>query len=129
MDLKLLAFDAEDLAVISAHLQDATVACADMAYLPQEKRFALVCMRQDHVGGGAARPCGLHFNFVRKVQRLRVPQEETPQALTLIGVGFEETSAPSGRVTLLFNGGCAIRLDVDCIDATMRDLAPAPAEG
>lgn len=129
MELKLLAFDAEDLCVISTHLQDASLTCGDMAYLPQERRFALVCMRMDHVNGGPSRPCGLHFNFVTNVQRLRVPQGEKPGALTLIGLGFEETDSPSGYVTLLFEGGCAIRLTVECIEATMRDMAPAAAQG
>lgn len=125
MDLKLLAFDAEDLAVMSAHLQDATLTCADLAYIPQDQRFALVCMRPDHVNGGQRRPCGLHFNFVSKVQRLRAPQGDANKTLTLVGVGFEATEKPSGYVTLLFEGGCAIRLSVECIEATMRDMATA----
>ncbi len=125
MDLKLLAFDPDDLAVISAHVQDAAVAAADMAWLAAERRFALVCMRQDHVEGGAARPAGLHFDHVLKVERLRMPPAGADASLVLIGLGFEPTEAPSGRITLLFNGGAAIRLTVDCIEAAMRDLAPA----
>ena len=34
-----LRFDAEDLGVISAHLQDAVLRVGDMVYLPDEKRF------------------------------------------------------------------------------------------
>src|SRR5262245_31183745 len=45
--LKLVAFDAEDLAGISAHLQDAVLKVEDMAYLPNQKRFAAVCCRFD----------------------------------------------------------------------------------
>jgi hypothetical protein len=126
MDMRLLAFDAEDLAVISAHVQDAAVAADDMAWLAAERRFALVCTRQDHAEGGAPRPAGLHFDHVLKVERLRLPPAGAGDApLTLIGLGFEPTDAPSGHVTLLFNGGAAIRLTVDCVEAAMRDLAPA----
>src|SRR5262245_64592893 len=46
-DLKLIALDAEDLAVISAHLQDAVLKVADLAFLPREKRFAAVANRFD----------------------------------------------------------------------------------
>ena len=34
--LKLIALDAEDLAVVSAHLQDAVVRKGDIAWLPAE---------------------------------------------------------------------------------------------
>ena len=37
--LRLLALDAEDLALVSAHLQDAVVRVGDLAYLAKKKRF------------------------------------------------------------------------------------------
>ena len=43
--LKLRAEDEEDLAVVSTILQDALVPVAEMAYLPEEKRFVLVANR------------------------------------------------------------------------------------
>ena len=43
--LKLRARDREDFAVVSAVLQDALVPVVDMAWLPQESRFALVANR------------------------------------------------------------------------------------
>ena len=46
-ELKLIAFDADDLAVISAHLQDAVLKVGDIAYLPRERRFAAVGNRFD----------------------------------------------------------------------------------
>ncbi len=45
--LKLIALDGEDLAIISAHLQDAVVRVGDMAFLPREHRFALLTNRFD----------------------------------------------------------------------------------
>ena len=39
-DLKLIALDEEDLAVVSSLLQDAVVRVADMTYVPSQKRFA-----------------------------------------------------------------------------------------
>ena len=46
-DLKLIALDAEDLGVISAHLQDAVLRVGDMVYLPNEKRFVAMANRFD----------------------------------------------------------------------------------
>src|SRR5215831_14997277 len=43
--LKLRAEDADDLAVLSACLQDAVVAVRDLAYLPEEESFVLVASR------------------------------------------------------------------------------------
>ena len=45
--LKLIAFDAADLGVLSAHAQDAVLKVADMAFLPAEKRFAAILNRFD----------------------------------------------------------------------------------
>jgi hypothetical protein len=46
-ELKLIALDEEDLAVVSSLLQDAVVRAADMTYLPQQKRFAAIVNRFD----------------------------------------------------------------------------------
>ena len=48
-ELKLLAFDADDLAVISANLQDALLRVGDLAWLPAEQRFVAVSNRFDWV--------------------------------------------------------------------------------
>ena len=37
--LRLIALDAEDLAVLSAHVQDAVLKVGDINWLPREKRF------------------------------------------------------------------------------------------
>jgi len=39
--LKLLALDEEDLAVLSAYVQDAVLKVSDLVYLPKEQRFAV----------------------------------------------------------------------------------------
>ena len=54
--LKLVALDPEDLAVLSAHLQDAIAKVGDIAYLPKEKRFAMVLNRFDWTGADGNSP-------------------------------------------------------------------------
>lgn len=122
---KLLAFDAEDLEVVSAKFQDAIVRVGDMAYLPKEKRFALVGARFDWIGAlqGRRERCwsGLHFERVERVAHMAIPQDQPKAMLSLLAIGFEPTETPSGRIVLTFSGGGAIKLDVECVEAQMRD--------
>jgi hypothetical protein len=126
--LRLIAFDAEDLAIVSAHLQDALARVGDMAWLPEQNRFALILSRFDwmscecgHCERAAAR---LHFDRVRTVRQTGVPQQTPDVVLELLAVSFEPTDSPAGRVDLMFAGGAAIRLDVECLEAHLCDLGP-----
>jgi hypothetical protein len=125
--LRLLAFDEEDLAVISTHLQDAEVKPADVAYLPREKRFALVMDRFDWCSAQSGtlkrRRTGLHFERVLNVRRSRFEPAST-DVCTLLSIVFEAGAAPAGHVTFLFADGAAIRLEVECLEAAMKDLGP-----
>ncbi len=130
--LKLIALDDDDLKVLSAHVQDAVGREADMAYIPTEQRFALVVNRFDWVGvqkpsDGATyerRRAALRFDRVRKVQVQNInPGGE--RVMALLTIGFEPSDTPSGHVTLIFAGGAAIRLDVECIEAELCDLGAA----
>lgn len=126
--LALAALDADDLSVLSANLQDARIAVADLAYLPAEKRFALVGRRFDWIkaaAGGCERAAmGLHFERVLGVARSGLAQDDGERVLNLLAIDFAVAEEPAGKVTLTFSGGAAIRLDVECIEAQMRDLGP-----
>lgn len=126
--LKLVALDAEDLAVVSAHLQDAVVKVADMAWIARDQRFALVCNRFDWEGAARGlkrrRRCGLHFDRVLRVRQTKVRADAGDAVLNLLAVTFEATDEPSGVVTLVFSGGAAIRLEVECLECQLRDLGP-----
>ncbi len=52
--LRLIALDGEDLAVLSAHLQDSVLRVGDMLYFAKEKRFVLALNRFDWLTAGAA---------------------------------------------------------------------------
>ena len=47
------------------------------------------------------------------------------QMLALLAITFEAAEDPSGVVMLHFAGGAAVRLDVECIEAELRDLGAA----
>nr|WP_210301913.1 DUF2948 family protein [Methylobacterium brachythecii] len=133
--MKLAALDADDLAVVSAHLQDAILRADDLAWLAGEHRFVLVARRfdRDTAPGEAPRRrlVGMHFERVLSVKTKGIaPGHATDETLSLLAVTFEPGEAPSGTATLVFAGGAAIRLDLECIEVRLKDLGPVwEAEG
>jgi hypothetical protein len=133
-DLKLVALDAEDLSIISAHLQDAVLKVADLAFLPREKRFAVVANRFDWVDAlnsdaakqkhYARRRTALRFERVLGAQVHGIDLRNKSAVVSLLAIGFEPGEPPEGNVTLRFADGGAIRLHVECIEAELRDLGP-----
>lgn len=132
-DLKLAALDAEDLSVMSAHLQDAILRVGDMAYLPGQHRFAAIANRFDWAAATGVdgeprmerRRTALRFDRVLEAKCQKIDLKSKRQVLELLAIQFEETEPPGGYVTLVFAGGPAVRLKVECIEAEMRDLGAA----
>lgn len=124
--LRMAALDRDDLEIISANLQDSLVRVGDMAYLPRANRFAIVAARFDWVkaAGGIWERCrtGLHFERVFKASCTGFAQQDKGAILNLLSICFKETNAPAGVVTLIFSAGCAVRLEVECLEAEFCDL-------
>lgn len=126
--LRLVILDEDDLAVVSAHLQDARLSLKDATFLPRFNRFAVVASRVDWgalaQGQQRRRQSGFHFERVLRVQQSGFGgSAEAP--LQLLAIAFRPTSAPAGEVLLTFAGGRMIRLEVECLEAEMRDLGEA----
>lgn len=135
-NLKLIALDAEDLKVVSAHLQDAVLKIADMAFVPRERRFAAILNRFDWtttLPGGkrmvpVRRQTALRFERVLGAQVSGIDLKAGQDVLELLALQFEPTPAaedPQGHLTLVFAGGGAVRLHVECIEGELKDLGPA----
>ena len=132
--LRLFAEDAEDLKVLSAHLQDAVIRVGDLAYLPKHRRFAALVSRycwSDDCGDGNSGVrvrAGLHFDGVLRVQSQNVRQDVADAVVSLLAIDFQADAGCGGAIDLILAGGGRIRLYVECIDATLRDLSdPRPA--
>lgn len=132
--LRLIAFDAEDLGVVSAHLQDALLKVADLAYLPCDKRFVLLANRFDWAAAAEDRPnellrrrSGLRFERVLGVKISGIDLARKEDILSLLAIQFAPKAAddPAGHVTLVFAGNAAIRLEVECVEAELKDLDAA----
>ncbi len=128
--IKFIVLDAEDLEVVSTHLQDAVVRASDVLWRPAEKRLVVGLNRFDWEGAQSAKPeyrrrrAALRFERVLSCKCRALDPAGTDAVLNLLAVEYAETQAPSGVVTLTFSGGGALRLEVECLEAELADLGP-----
>ena len=126
--LKLIALDTDDLAVISAHVQDAVVQTADIIWRQGEKRLVVGMSRLDweQTLSGETAPrrliAALRFDRVLSCKSRNIDLGTPETALELLGIEFHPGDAPSGSAVLLFNHGGALRLDVECLECQLTDL-------
>jgi hypothetical protein len=134
--LKLIALDAEDLAVISAHVQDARVRTSDIIWRQGEKRLVVGMNRLDweQTLAGETAPrrliAALRFDRVLSCKSRNIDLAAPETVLELLGIEFHAGEAPGGSAVLMFGGGEALRLDVECLECELSDLgADDPGAG
>ena len=122
--LRLLAQDEEDLAILSAHLQDMITHVGDMGFQPAQGVFAMVGYRFDWLAASEGRKerchVGLHFDRVLKASRKGFEKAKPEDVLNLLSMVFTMTDAPAGTVDLVFSGGGAVRLEVECLEGQLQ---------
>ncbi len=130
--LRIIALDSEDLAILSAHVQDAVLKVKDVHWLSSDRHFVIVMNRfvwetaaprrkRDYI----RRRSALHFARVTKVRSTGIVRTRPDTVLNLLAVRFEPGEEPSGEVVLEFAGGGAIRLFVEVLEAELTDLGPS----
>ena len=143
--LKLRIQDEEDLRAAAACLQDALVQIGEMAYLPQEQRFAMVTNRfcwecaaaqRDDLPDDNAAPeppddaafeadhppfervhTGISFEGVRAVRLRGIDRRRRSELLELLTMMMQ-----NGKLYLLFAGDAAIELTIDGLRGRIEDL-------
>ena len=133
-ELRLRAEDTEDLAVISACLQDALVSVRDLAYDRDQRIFVAVANRFRWEGGAigkrARRPfertlCGVSFDEIEGVVYRGFHRSEEDRILSLLAIrpmrGPGKGSAGM-TIDLEFAGGATIRLTAGAIRCRVRDF-------
>jgi hypothetical protein len=127
--LKLRAEDPEDLAVLSACLQDAVIAIRETTFLPGEQRFVFVANRFRWEDADRERPvegasiyervhCGVCFDAVKAVRQQGLVQNRKGQIVSLLAIEQPE----QGVIDLTFSAGIVIRLEVERILCHVEDL-------
>jgi hypothetical protein len=127
---KLIALDADDLAVISAHVQDARVQTGDIIWRQGEKRLVVGMNRVDweQTLRGETEPrrliAALRFDRVLSCKSRNIELDAPETALELLGIEFHPGEPPGGSAVLMFSHGGALRLDVECLECELADLGP-----
>jgi Protein of unknown function (DUF2948) len=128
--LRLRAEDAEDLAVISACVQDALVSVRDLAYDPEARTFVLVAnrFRWEAAKGGEGKAgrfertlCAIAFGEVENVAYRGFQRSDEARMLCLLAIRPANT-APGSTIDLDFSESATIRLSAAAIRCRARDF-------
>ncbi|TNF60773.1 MAG: DUF2948 family protein [Rhodobacteraceae bacterium] len=126
--LNLGALDAQDLQVISSLVQDAVFPATEMRWLPRERRFALLLNRFRWEDRGRARhgaervQAVLAVDGVMRVASQGIDRRDADTILSLLSLTFEPGEDGAGDVILTLAGDGAIRLSVEALDVTLKDV-------
>ena len=126
--LKLRASDEEDLAVVSAILQDSVIAMYEMTFLKEECRFAFVANRFRWEDANREKPlegniiyervnCGICFDTVTAVRHNGLNQAKKAQIVSLLSIAAEEEF-----IDLAFSAVITVRLQVEKILCHLQAL-------
>jgi hypothetical protein len=124
--LKLLAQDADDLAVVSAALQDAVAKIGDIRWDASARTLTLACNRFRWESGarkGERIRSALQLGDVTGVQARKLRRDAKGAVVELLSVAFEPGEAPGGAVLLTFAGGGDLKVTVDCLDVILADVS------
>ncbi|MEL7262432.1 MAG: DUF2948 family protein [Pseudomonadota bacterium] len=126
--LNLGALDTDDLQVISSLVQDAVFPITEMRWEARARRFALLLNRFRWEDAGKERHAPervqalLSFEDVLRVSSQGIDRSDTDMILSILSVSFDAGEDGAGHITLTLAGDGAIRLTVEAIDATLRDV-------
>lgn len=126
--LRLLAEDKDDLAVISAALQDAIARVGDIEFDGRGRSLTIGFNRFRWEGDKRQRVrSGLQVGGVLSLKARRIRRDRKDAVISLLSVTFEPGEPPSGVLTLTFAGGGDLRAEVECLDLLLVDIsAPWP---
>ena len=128
--LKLRAEDAGDIAVISACLEDAVFAVGEMAFEPDDERFAAIAVRRCREIEGC--PSGqataaIHFDRVSAVKLRGIDRAQPARLLRLAGI-VTEPGRLATVIRLLFQDGAEVWIEAGSLACLFQDLEdPRPA--
>ena len=133
--VKLYALEPDDLAVISAHVQDAVAKVAEIRWSPGDGHFSIPMNRfawelttgkRKRGASDERRRAVLSFARVQRAQVNGMTAGDRDGVLSILAVIFEEgEDAPAGAISVVCSGEVVIRLEVECIEASLTDLGAA----
>lgn len=129
--LYLGALDAEDLGVLAALVQDAVFPITEMTWRAKQRQFAILLNRFRWEDAPAAERRSRAFERVQavlcvsnvmKVSSQGIDRSDKDVILSLLAISFEPGEDGTGDVLLTLAGDGAIRLEVEALDVTLKDV-------
>jgi hypothetical protein len=141
--LKIIARDAEDLAVVSSCLQDSLIPLNEMRYLPRERRFIMVANRfrweravqrthepapgtdasfdsDEDFGARQRINAGICIDRVLAVRSRGIDRSKPDDFLSLLSVQLD-----GNKLLFQFAGGGVIQVEVEGLALYLSDLGKA----
>ena len=125
--LRLRAIDPEDLPVLASLTQDAVFPASEMAWDRRRRRFALLLNRfrwEDATAGRAPERVQslLSFEDVMAVRSQGVDRTDKDLVLSLLSLRWQAGEDGAGRVQLVLAGDGEVELEVEALEASLRDV-------
>lgn len=129
--LRLRAFDADNLSVISALSQDAIFPMTEVTWAKSQRRFAVLLNRFRWEDAPNAQARGrqvervqtvLAFEDVMAVRSQGVSKADADTVVSLLSIAFHAGEDGTGRVELILSGDGVIALEVEALEATLHDV-------
>jgi hypothetical protein len=129
--LRLRAETTEDLAVISALVQDAVSQTTDTAWMPRRRRFTALVNRFRWEDAPAAkrqdRPVErvralIGIDYALAVRSNGIDPHDRDLVVVLLALDFQVGSDGAGTLRLYFSGDGEIAVDVETLDVTLTDV-------
>lgn len=129
--LNLVARDADDLAVVSALVQDAVFPVAEMRWDRRSRRFALLVNRFRWEDRAAAEAAGRPYERARAVLAVAdvtavrtqgIDRGDRDTVLSLLSLAFAPGPDGTGVLTLVLAGDGAIAVEVEALEVILRDV-------
>lgn len=122
--LQLLAQDEDDLAVISAALQDAVAKVGDIAFEAKARRLTIAFNRFRWEADARQRVrSALQLGGVLDLKARKIRRDRRDAVIELLAIRFDAGEPPGGVLTLSFAGDGDLRAEVECIDAVLADVS------
>ncbi|PKQ13371.1 MAG: DUF2948 domain-containing protein [Alphaproteobacteria bacterium HGW-Alphaproteobacteria-1] len=126
--LNLGALDPDDLQVISGLAQDAVFPITEMTWVAKDRRFALLINRfrwedtaRERHGPERVQSL-LVIDTVLSVASHGIDRSDRDTVLSLLSLAFEPSVDGAGHVILTLAGDGAIRLEVEALEVSLKDV-------
>ncbi|PSL18624.1 DUF2948 family protein [Shimia abyssi] len=129
--LNLGAMDDQDVKILSTLVQDAVFPATEMKWLPSERRFALLInrFRWEDLPAAERRKRAVErvqsllvVDNVLRVASQGIDRQDADTILSVLTVTFEKGDDGAGFVELTLAGDGGIRLEVEALEMTLKDV-------